>query len=143
MDPTNLSAQVVDITTLAVDAIINAANEQLAPGGGVCGAIHCAAGPARAQACAKIGHCPTGEARVTPGFNLPALFVIHAVGPIWHRGNFGEAEQLANAYLNDISWETEVWVADASSHLIHFNGERLLGPYDELRRQRLTDYGPC
>jgi O-acetyl-ADP-ribose deacetylase (regulator of RNase III) len=93
-----LSARIVDITTLAVDAIVNAANEQLAPGGGVCGAIHRAAGPELARACAKLGPCPTGDARITPGFRLPARFVIHAVGPVWHGGSAGEAERLAGAY---------------------------------------------
>jgi O-acetyl-ADP-ribose deacetylase len=97
-----LSARIVDITTLAVDAIVNAANEQLAPGGGVCGAIHRAAGPERARACAKAGPCPTGEARITPGFHLPAKFVIHAVGPVWHGGNAGEAELLAGAYRTSL-----------------------------------------
>ncbi len=97
-----LSAQLVDITTLAVDAIVNAANEQLAPGGGVCGAIHRAAGPELAAACRAVGHCPTGEARITPGFKLPARYVIHAVGPIWHGGGAGEAEQLAGAYRSSI-----------------------------------------
>jgi O-acetyl-ADP-ribose deacetylase len=87
-----------DITTLATDAIVNAANESLAPGGGVCGAIHAAAGPELARACAAIGHCPTGDARITPGFRLPARYVIHAVGPVWHGGDFGEAELLAGAY---------------------------------------------
>ena len=93
-----LSAQVVDITTLAVDAIVNAANQQLAPGGGVCGAIHRAAGPALARACADVRPCPTGQARMTPGFNLPARFVIHAVGPVWQGGDAGESELLASAY---------------------------------------------
>jgi O-acetyl-ADP-ribose deacetylase (regulator of RNase III) len=93
-----LSARIVDITTLAVDAIVNAANEQLAPGGGVCGAIHRAAGPELARACAELGPCPTGDARITPGFRLPAKFVIHAVGPVWHGGSAGEAERLAGAY---------------------------------------------
>jgi O-acetyl-ADP-ribose deacetylase len=93
-----LSARVVDITTLDTDAIVNAANESLAPGGGVCGAIHRAAGPELARACAVIGSCPTGEARLTPGFRLPARFVIHAVGPIWRGGGEGEAELLAAAY---------------------------------------------
>jgi O-acetyl-ADP-ribose deacetylase len=93
-----LSAQVVDITTLATDAIVNAANEALAPGGGVCGAIHRAAGPELARACAAIGGCPTGQARVTPGFQLPARIVIHAVGPIWRGGSSGEADLLASAY---------------------------------------------
>jgi len=93
-----LSARIVDITTLAVDAIVNAANEQLAPGGGVCGAIHRAAGPELARACAELGPCPTGDARITPGFRLPAKFVIHAVGPVWQGGSAGEAERLAGAY---------------------------------------------
>lgn len=93
-----LSARIVDIATLAVDAIVNAANEQLAPGGGVCGAIHRAAGPELARACAELGPCPTGDARITPGFRLPAKFVIHAVGPVWHGGSAGEAERLAGAY---------------------------------------------
>jgi O-acetyl-ADP-ribose deacetylase (regulator of RNase III) len=93
-----VSAQVVDITTLDTDAIVNAANESLAPGGGVCGAIHRAAGPELARACAAIGRCPTGEARITPGYGLPARFVIHAVGPVWRGGRSGEAELLASAY---------------------------------------------
>jgi O-acetyl-ADP-ribose deacetylase (regulator of RNase III) len=94
----SLSARVVDITTLKLDAIVNAANEQLAPGGGVCGAIHRAAGPELARACAALAPCPTGDARVTPGFRLPAKFVLHAVGPVWHGGNAGEPELLASAY---------------------------------------------
>ena len=93
-----LTARVVDITTLETDAIVNAANESLAPGGGVCGAIHRAAGPELARACAAIGRCPTGEARLTPGFGLPARFVIHAVGPVWRGGGAGEAELLSSAY---------------------------------------------
>src|SRR5687768_9694416 len=93
-----LSARVVDITSLDTDAIVNAANESLAPGGGVCGAIHRAAGPELARACAAIGHCPTGEARITPGFRLPSRNVIHAVGPVWRGGGDGEGELLASAY---------------------------------------------
>lgn len=93
-----LSARVVDITSLATDAIVNAANESLAPGGGVCGAIHRAAGPELADACARLGGCPTGDARITPGFRLPARFVIHAVGPVWRGGGAGEPELLASAY---------------------------------------------
>jgi O-acetyl-ADP-ribose deacetylase (regulator of RNase III) len=87
-----------DITKLQVGAIVNAANERLAPGGGVCGAIHRAAGPELARECAAIGHCPTGEARITGGYALPADHVIHAVGPVWHGGGEGEAEQLAGCY---------------------------------------------
>jgi O-acetyl-ADP-ribose deacetylase (regulator of RNase III) len=93
-----LRAILADITTLDVDAIVNAANEQLLPGGGVCGAIHRAAGPELAEACALVAPCPTGEARITPGFNLPARLVIHAVGPRWFGGDQGEPELLAGAY---------------------------------------------
>lgn len=87
-----------DITRLDVGAIVNAANDRLAPGGGVCGSIHRAAGPELARECAAIGHCPTGEARITGGYALPAKYVIHAVGPVWHGGGQGEAEQLAGCY---------------------------------------------
>jgi O-acetyl-ADP-ribose deacetylase (regulator of RNase III) len=93
-----LEARLVDITTLNVDAIVNAANAALLPGGGVCGAIHRAAGPKLALACLKVAPCPIGGARITPGFKLPARFVIHAVGPVWRGGRSGEAEQLASAY---------------------------------------------
>ncbi len=96
-----------DITTLEVDAIVNAANEALAPGGGVCGAIHRAAGPELAVACARIGHCPTGGARLTEGYELPARYVIHAVGPIWHGGGRGEAEKLAGCYRSAIQLTAE------------------------------------
>lgn len=91
-----------DITTLAVDAIVNAANERLLPGAGVCGAIHAAAGPELAVACAAIGRCPTGQAVITPGFDLPARYVIHTVGPVWHGGGHGEADLLASAYRNSV-----------------------------------------
>ena len=95
-----------DITQLDVDAIVNAANEQLAPGGGVCGAIHRAAGPELARECAEVvrrgGICPTGEARMTKGYQLPARHVIHAVGPVWHGGGAGEDELLAAAYRNSL-----------------------------------------
>ncbi len=87
-----------DITKLAVDAVVTAANSSLAGGGGVDGAIHRAAGPALYEACQKIGGCPTGAARITPGFKLKARWVIHAVGPIWRGGNEGEADLLAGAY---------------------------------------------
>jgi O-acetyl-ADP-ribose deacetylase (regulator of RNase III) len=102
-----LSARVVDITTLDTDAIVNAANESLAPGGGVCGAIHRAAGPELARACALLGGCPTGEARLTPGFRLPAKFVIHAVGPVWRGGGAGEAGLLASAYRSAMQVASE------------------------------------
>ena len=90
-----------------VDAIVNAANDALAPGGGVCGAIHRAAGPQLAVACAQIGHCPTGEARLTEGYDLPARYVIHAVGPVWHGGSSGEAEKLAGCYRSAIHLAAE------------------------------------
>src|SRR2546425_12549823 len=93
-----VEARLVDITTLDMDAIVNAANEALAPGGGVCGAIHRAAGPELAAACRRVAPCPTGSARITPGFRLPARFVIHAVGPVWRGGGAGESKLLASAY---------------------------------------------
>jgi O-acetyl-ADP-ribose deacetylase (regulator of RNase III) len=92
-----------DITRLDVDAIVNAANKMLAPGGGVCGAIHRAAGPELAAACAKLGGCETGEAKMTPGFNLPARNVIHTVGPVWGGGERGEDRLLADCYRNSLA----------------------------------------
>jgi O-acetyl-ADP-ribose deacetylase (regulator of RNase III) len=91
-----------DITKLDVDAIVNAANGRLSPGGGVCGAIHRAAGPRLAEACALIGCCPTGGARITNGFGLTARHVIHAVGPVWQGGTEGEADLLTGAYLSSL-----------------------------------------
>ena len=96
-----------DITTLAVDAIVNAANERLSDGAGVNGAIHRAAGPQLNAACRAIGCCPTGEARITPGFDLPARFVIHTVGPVWHGGGHGEADLLASAYRSSLELAAE------------------------------------
>ena len=93
-----IEARLADITTLAVDAVVNAANSELVPGGGVCGAIPRAAGPELAKACAAVAPCPTGEARLTAGFNLPARFVIHPVGPVWRGGGHHEAAQLASVY---------------------------------------------
>lgn len=98
-----LEANLVDITTLSVDAIVNAANSGLIPGGGVCGAIHHAAGPELAEACSCVGPCPPGEARITPGYQLPARFVIHAVGPIWRGGAKREADLLASAYAASLA----------------------------------------
>ena len=92
-----------DITLETLDVIVNAANSRLAGGGGVDGAIHRAGGPAIMEACRQIGGCPTGEAVITTGGNLPARFVIHTVGPIWRGGLHGEARLLASAYKNSLT----------------------------------------
>ena len=107
MTATTLRATRGDITTLEADAIVNAANSALTPGGGVCGAIHEAAGPKLAAECRKLGGCETGDARITGGHGLRARFVIHAVGPVWSGGTQGETEKLAGCYRRALELAAE------------------------------------
>ncbi len=111
---TSLELHQGDITRLAVDAIVNAANSGLRGGGGVDGAIHRAGGPAIMAECRRIGGCPTGQAVVTTGGNLPARCVIHAVGPIWQGGGRGEPELLRSAYANSLLRAEELGLASVA-----------------------------